>query len=80
VCLRLGKPHITDSVITCIDRSITVLIWVIPVCYSKYSDNKHNQTTSFTLRLCQYTTRFGSAEPSSGTHINVKTQIFNHVT
>jgi hypothetical protein len=55
----------------------TILIQAIPVCYSKYSDNKHSQThhsiyiciyiyilhnTSFILRLCQYTTRFGSAE------------------
>jgi hypothetical protein len=37
-------------------------------------------TLSFTLRLCQYTTCFGSAEPSSGTCIKVKTQILNHVT
>jgi hypothetical protein len=37
-------------------------------------------TTPFTLRLCQYTTCFGSVEPSSGTCINVKTQILNQTT
>jgi hypothetical protein len=35
---------------------------------------------SFTLRLCQYTTCFGSAKPSSGTCINVKTQVLNQIT
>jgi hypothetical protein len=57
--------------------SRTMLIWFIPVCYSKYSDNKHRQATvmylfctlrHYTLRLCQCTTCFGSAQPSLATH------------
>jgi hypothetical protein len=26
------------------DKTGIILIWVIPLCYSKYSDNKHSQT------------------------------------
>jgi hypothetical protein len=26
---------------------ITILIWFIPVCYSKYRDNKHRHTTVY---------------------------------
>jgi hypothetical protein len=35
---------------------------------------------SFTPRLCQYATCFGSAKPSSGACINVKTHILNQIT
>jgi hypothetical protein len=60
----------------------TIFTWVITVCYFSYSNNKHSLTHHCiylfcalhhsTPRLCQYATCFGSAEPSSGTCINVK--------
>jgi hypothetical protein len=59
-----------------------ILTWVIPVCHFNYSNSKHSLThhsiylfcTLYhsTPRSCQYTTGFGSAEPSCGTCINVK--------
>jgi hypothetical protein len=78
-------PPLKNKVSQChngeVNNVFTLLIWVIPVCYSKYSDNKHSQThhsiylfstlCHYTLRLCQCTTCFGLAEPSSGTCINV---------
>jgi hypothetical protein len=48
------------------------------VCIYIYIYIYIEHTMSFTLRLCQYTTCFGSAKPLSGTCINVKTQILSH--
>jgi hypothetical protein len=37
-----------------IKRKKSVLIWVTPVCYSKYSDNKHSQHTTVDIYFAHY--------------------------